>query len=121
MGRIIKPLEIATQTKDVILALENDAEMLRDTLAETQVYAQTKALQGKTWTVIKTQLTAHGTVIHGLLCMIDAMVTASEQLSTLSGDEELDEDRLLDQIDQLKETKAAHEEAIDSYEDWLRT
>lgn len=120
MGRIIKPHEIQTQANSVIKSLEKDEEMLRDTLVEIESFSQTDELQGDAWNGMKSQMNAHKTVIQGLVCMTNQMADASTQLISACGDEDLDEALLLDQIEQLENTRTSYEDTIESYESWLR-
>ncbi|MEG2822798.1 MAG: hypothetical protein RR869_09205 [Lachnospiraceae bacterium] len=120
MGRIINPSEIQGQANSVTSALEKDEEKLQDALNEIQLFAEENGLQGNAWNGVKAQIAAHGAVIRGLICMTDAMVEASEELISLSGEEDLDEDLLLEQIKQLGETKDDHKESIEMYNNRLK-
>lgn len=120
MGRIIKPSEIQEQTDSVIRALGADADMLLEALHEIQAFSHTQGLQGTAWSGIKAQMSAHNTVIRGLTCMIDSMTETSAQLTSLCGAEELDEELLIEQLNQLTDMKCSFENAIDTYNSYLR-
>ena len=120
MGRVIKPAEIKVQVNGVVSALTSDEALLQEALTETTAFAQVSDLYGNAWNGVKEQIGSHDTVIRGLVCMIDAMTEASKNLVSLSGDENLDEDVLLEQIKQLNEDKASHQKAIEIYKGWLK-
>lgn len=120
MGRIINPQDIQTQANSVIVTQDIDKEKLLDALIETSAFPQTAELQGEAWNGVKAQMAAHDTVIQGLVGMIDAMSDASKKLISLSGDEHLDEDKLIDQLNTLKDRRISYENSINSYKENLQ-
>ncbi|MGF7018749.1 hypothetical protein M2145_002524 [Lachnospiraceae bacterium PF1-21] len=120
MARVIKPSEIQTQVNSEVSTLEKDSNLLEEALSETQAFSQLDGLQGKAWSGVKSQVSAHDVVIRGLTCMNDAMMSAGKRLVALCGDEDLDEEKLLLQIDMLESMKSSFQNAIESYSQSLK-
>lgn len=121
MGRIIRPSEIQTQVNTMIFAVEKDSKMLQEALIEAQAFSETVELQGDAWTGMKNQISAHDTVIRGLICMIEILIEAGKKLAIESGVEDLNEDELMDQIREMKWNRRSYSNTIKSYQSWLRS
>lgn len=102
VGRIIKPTEIIEQADTVISSMDKDKSKLISALYETNIFISTDELEGKAWSNVKSQIESHNIIIQGLICLIDEIKIACNGLKINCGEEDLDEDVLLEQKRQLQ-------------------
>lgn len=96
MGRIIVINEISKQVASIIYAIDDDKAKLYSCLIETHTFIECEELQGIAWDGIKSQIERHNAVIQGIICMLDELKNAGIRLITLCGEENLNEDELLE-------------------------
>lgn len=102
VGRIIKPTEIIEQADTVISSMNKDKSKLISALYETNIFISTDELEGRAWSNVKSQIESHNIIIRGLICLIDEIKIACNGLKINCGEEDLDEDVLLEQKRQLQ-------------------
>ncbi len=120
MGRVIKPGEIKTQTSGMIEALQSDNQVLQDTLPHITEFVESGELQGMAWSSLKTQVSGHQSVIRGLICANESMISDSETLARTVGEEDLIEDEINESILEQQEIIAEYEERIETYRSRIR-
>ena len=102
MGLKIYPGEIQSFASEIGANVESLAGQLEDSLARIEDFEEEKDLDGVSWKGTKEQLASHKYVIQGIIAASDMMREDAYKLSSAAGNENLDEDQLLDELGSLQ-------------------
>lgn len=72
-------------------------------------------MDGASWKGLKSQLGAHRSVLQGLICANEEVISDSELLANAVGSEDLDEDKIRQEIEKLKNQNASYQSTISAY------
>lgn len=113
MGLILKPSEMKSAIGQMRTGLQGMAESYAGALQVIQEFSQNMELQSKSWDTIKSNIyEAHQAIVNGTICLHNMVETDLGQLENSIGNENLDEDQLLLEIERLEEECSHYEEVI---------
>lgn len=121
MGLLIKPAEVKSQTTSMIRALSNESDTLEGVLPAIETFASNTSLDGAAWSGLKGQLTGHRAIIRGIITANEEMIGDSEALASAVGSEELDEDKLKEELERCQKANQGYGEIISSYQNQIRS
>lgn len=103
MGLMVYPgeMKIQAQTMNEALNLKNDC--LLGVASGVESFTADTELTGSAWAMVKDQLSAHLSVIHGIICCNEAIVNDNSTMIGILGDEDLNEDEINNQIEALQQ------------------
>ena len=121
-NRIINPGEIKTQTSTMITSLQENNNTLLEIKRVIEDFTFEQELAGDAWEKGKQYMQeGHFSVIQGLVCANDALISAARQYASLVGDERLDEGSLNEKIDILEEQVRTYNRLIRDAENRMYT
>lgn len=112
---------IAAQSNSIIQSLEAENDSLESVLPQIENFQLAPNLTSDSWDGLKSQMDGHTVIVQGLICANEDVIYDSEELITLSGDEELDEDKIQFEKDQLEAENKMYSIRIESYSSRIQT
>lgn len=102
MGFFLDPNEVKTQAGSMITAYDNDNNTLQQMKTNISSFSAESSLSGQAWDGAKAQLSGHQTIIDAFISSNNGMIADSRTLSAAVGGEELDQDKLEQEIQELE-------------------
>lgn len=115
MGLLLKPAEIKIQTASIIQTMEKENTSLEGINPSINEFVENSDFDGAAWKGMKQQLAGHQSIIQGLICANDEMISDSAELASAVGAEELDEDKILEEIEKLEQQNRIYHSNVDNY------
>ena len=113
MGLILKPSEIKSSAGQMRSRIESTRESYHGALQVVQNFSQNETLQSKAWDTVKSKIVeAHQSIVQGTLVAHEMIEQDLIILESNVGEEELDEDALVIQIQRLTQECLKYEEMI---------
>ena len=113
MGLILKTSEIKSTIGQMRTGLQGMSESYNGALQVIQEFSQNTELQSKSWDTIKSNIyEAHQAIVNGTVSLHGIVETDLAQLENSIGNEDLDEEQLLLEIERLEEECSYYEEMI---------
>lgn len=112
MGRIIKPMEIANQVYSIKSVLSDNRNILYSILIELRSFEETDELQGYAWGNAKEHMHNHEVLVLGLIALIEQLILSGDNLVLGCGNEDLDENVLIQQKKDLISERSFYENEL---------
>lgn len=113
MGLILKPSELISSVSQMRTGMQSIVENYNGALQVIQEFSQNMELESKSWDTVKSNIfEAHQAIVKGTISLHDMVEGDLAQLESNIGNEELDEDQLLLEIERLEEECTYYEEMI---------
>lgn len=113
MGLILKPSELISSVSQMRTGMQSIVENYNGALQVIQEFSQNIELESKSWDTVKSNIyEAHQAIVKGTISLHDMVEGDLAQLESNIGNEDLDEDQLLLEIERLEEECTHYEEMI---------
>lgn len=119
MGRLIVPEDIKAQTSSMVQAMNEHNASLNATLPVISEFENDSSLRGISWLGLKTQLSAHRSVLQGMICANESVISDSKIMADCIGAERLDEDEINGQIQVQQNQIDIYQANLSSYRNLL--
>ncbi len=114
MGLALYPSSLNAQINETIEALTSDNNNLLAVIDNISDFVNDESLTGTAWQSMKAHLDNHMTIIQGIICANDQVVSDHHTLQASIGREKLIEDELQEKIDALKRINTSMESNINA-------
>ncbi len=113
MGLILKPSELISSVSQMRTGMQSILENYNGALDVIQEFSQNMELKSKSWDTVKSNIfEAHQAIVKGTISLHNIVEEDLNQLENSIGNEDLDEDELLLEIERLEEECSYYEEMI---------